>query len=199
MPFVGRCTTDGSQVEVYAMLGQLFTSQRRLDDARKEFEGLARRQPRSVQAHTMVATLLEAQGRADEARKRYELILTIDSEAPIAANNLAWMQAESNGNLDVALQLAQTASRGLPDDPFVSDTLGWIYYKKNLANLAIPPLRRSVEKAPDNAVVHFHLGLAYAKTGDTEKARSSLERALKLQPDFPGAEEARRVLSGLRG
>ena len=191
--------TDGSQVEVYAMLGQLFTSQRRLDDARKEFEGLARRQPRSVQAHTMVATLLEAQGRADEARKRYELILTIDSEAPIAANNLAWMQAESNGNLDVALQLAQTASRGLPDDPFVSDTLGWVYYKKNLANLAIPPLRRSVEKAPDNAVVHFHLGLAYAKTGDTEKARSSLERALKLQPDFPGAEEARRVLGGLRG
>ena len=98
------------------------------------------------------------------------------------------MLAESNGNLDVALQLAQT-SRGLPDDPFVSDTLGWVYYKKNLANLAIPPLRRSIEKAPGNAVVHFHLGLAYAKTGDTASARSSLERALKLQPDFPSAEE----------
>ena len=64
---------------------------------------------------------------------------------------------------------------------------------------AIPPLVKSVEKAPDNPLLHFHLGLAYAKAGDAGKARGSLERALKLQPTFDGADEARRVLSGLRG
>jgi tetratricopeptide (TPR) repeat protein len=145
----------------------------------------------------MVANIFDMQGRTDEARQWYERVLSIDPEAPVAANNLAWMYVETNGNLDVALQLAQTATRALPDDPTVSDTLGWIYYKKNLPNLALPPLVKSVEKGPDNPEYHFHLGLAYSKTGDAQKARTHLERALKLKPDFKGADEARRVLSGL--
>ena len=34
-------------------------------------------------------------------------------------------------DVDAALPLAETAKEALPDDPSVSDTLGWIYYKKN--------------------------------------------------------------------
>jgi len=54
---------------------------------------------------------LESMGKPEEARKRYEAALSLDPTAAIAANNLAWMTAETGGNLDVALQLAQTAKR----------------------------------------------------------------------------------------
>jgi tetratricopeptide (TPR) repeat protein len=79
----------------------------------------------------------------------------------------------------------------------VDDTLGWIYYKKGLASLAIRAFEESLQKDAKNATYHYHLGLAYVKSGDTEKARQSLKQALSLNPAFEGAAEAQRVLASL--
>ena len=101
----------------YGMLARLYVSQKKLDQARIEFENLAAMQNKPVGALTMSAIILQAQGNNDLAKKRYEHALAIDSRAAIAANNLAWMHAESGENLDRALQLAQTASAEAPDSP----------------------------------------------------------------------------------
>jgi Flp pilus assembly protein TadD len=74
-----------------------------------------------------------------------------------------------------------------------------VYYKKGLATLAIPVLRDSVEKAPKNPAYQYHLGLAYAKSGNKEEARKALEQALQLDPKFQGAADAQRVLAELKG
>ena len=190
---------DASNFQAYGMLGRLYLSQKKLGDALNEFDQLSKRQPRPVQAHTLAAIILEAQGNRAEARKRYEQALALDPEMPVAANNLAWMTAETGGNLDVALQLAQTATRRLPDHPAVQDTLGWIYYKKGLATLAVPSFEKSVEKDPRNPIYHFHLGLAYARAGDSPKARQALQQALALAPNFSGAAEAKQALASLKG
>ena len=189
---------DASNFDAYAMLGRLYLSQKRLDEALAEYEGLAKRQARPVQAHTVAGVILEAQQRPEEARKHYEQALELDPEMPVAANNLAWMYAESGENLDRALQLAQAATRRLPKSPAVQDTLGWVYYKKGLATLAIAPFQRSIELDPKNPVLHFHLGLAHLKNGDAPKARIALNRALALAPDFEGAAEAKQALASLK-
>jgi tetratricopeptide (TPR) repeat protein len=191
--------TDSANFQAYAVLGRLYLAQKRLDEARAEFDALTKKQPRSVAAHTMVATILDYQNRKPEAKQRYEQILAIDPEAPVASNNLAWMLAEGGGNLDIALQLAQTAVRRLPDNPDVSDTLGWVYYRKGLPSLSIPPFQKSVEKNPKNATYRYHLGLAYAKVGDVENARTHLNEAVTLDPSSKQAQEAREALKTLPG
>ena len=145
----------------------------------------------------MVGMILEVQGKRDQAKGRYEQALQIDPNAAVAANNLAYMYAEQGGNLDVALQLAQTAKQGLPDSAEVSDTLGFVYLKKDLVSLAIPPLEASAKKDPQNWTYQYHLGLAYSKGGEKAKAKQALERALAINASFPGAEEARKTLAGL--
>jgi Flp pilus assembly protein TadD len=80
----------------------------------------------------------------------------------------------------------------------VNDTLGYIFYKKNLPALAIPPLRASTEKDPTNAIYHYHLGLAYARAGENAQASQSLTRALSIAPNFTGAPDARSVLNSLK-
>ena len=74
--------------------------------------------------------IYEKQGKIKEAKT---IIKGIGDKPKICAcnNNLAWIYAENEGNVDAALPLAETAKEALPDDPSVSDTLGWIYYKKN--------------------------------------------------------------------
>jgi tetratricopeptide (TPR) repeat protein len=188
---------DSANLQAYMMLGQLYASEGRLDEARAKFERLATLQPKGVPAHTMAAMILHMQNKVDEARARYERVMEIDPQAAVAANNLAWLYAEGGGNLDLALQLAQTAKAKLPTNAEVNDTLGWIYYKKNLPELAIPLLRESVAAAPENPVYHYHLGLAYSKKGDDASARHSLDRALKAQPSPKDAVDIRASLETL--
>ena len=117
---------------------------------------------------------------------------------PVAANNLAWMYAETGENLDVALELAQRAARRLPDHPAVHDTLGWIYYKKGLTSLAVPAFLKCIEKEPKNPLFHLHLALAYAKAGETSKARVVLQQAIELDPTLKGSPEAQQVLEATK-
>lgn len=93
-----------------------------------------------------------------------------------------------------ALQLAQTAKRKLPDDPYVMDALGWDNFKRELYDNAIAEFRSSLEILPENAAINCHLELAYYKKGETDMAREALKRALSLDSGFFGATKAARIL-----
>ena len=191
--------TDPNAIDGYQLLGRLYASERRLPEATAQFQKLVQRRPESVAARTAVGMLLDLQNKPNEARAQYEQTLKLDARAAVAANNLVWIHASQGGNLDVALQLAQTAKAGLPDRHEVNDTLGWIYYKKGLSSLALGPLRQAVDKAPANASYRYHLGMTYASLGEKANARTALEKALATDPNFQGADEARRTLAELKG
>jgi Flp pilus assembly protein TadD len=93
------------------------------------------------------------------------------------------------------LGLAQTAQRAMPGSPRVADTLGWAYYQKGIYGLAIDVLEGAAKKAPQNATLQYHLGLAYEATHDRAQARLHLERALQLDPSLPQAARIRKTLS----
>jgi tetratricopeptide (TPR) repeat protein len=190
---------EPSNMRAYDMLGRLYIDQKKLAEARREFQVIADKQPKSVGANTIVGMLYHSENQTAEAERAYKRALDADPSAPVAANNLAYIYAERGENLDEALALAKAAALRLPEEPQVMDTIGWVYYKKQTASLAIPQFEQCVEKDPKNAVYQFHLGLAQAQAGDTAKARAALEQALKLSPSFPGADEARRTLASLKG
>ena len=165
-----------------------------MDAALVEFDQMAKRDTKNVAAQTMAATIVYSQNKTADAKKRYETIVNADPTAAVAANNLAWIYAEEGEKLDEALRLAQGAAARLPDNAEVNDTIGWIYYKKELPALAIPAFEQSVEKDPANASYHYHLALALSKSGDAPRARAAAQQALKLKPDYA---EAQKLLSTL--
>jgi len=52
--------------------------------------------------------------------------------------------------------------------------------------------------APDNPNIHYHLGMAYAKTEQAALARQQLERVLKIDPNYSEAAEIKKQLAGLK-
>lgn len=153
---------DPSHRVATAMLGSLLLQSHRLDEARHLFEALRTREPQAPGLDTVIGLVLEQQGHGDEARAAYQRALDIDPRAGIAANNLAWQLATTGGNLDVALQLAQTAKAALPDQPEVDDTLGFVYFRKGLLDQALPHLRDSVARDATNTTARRHLAIAAA-------------------------------------
>lgn len=189
--------TDPTQLSAYTMLGQIYLRQNKLDQARAEFDKLAQRQSNPVSALTMSGLILQGQGNLAEARMRFQSAVAADSRAAVAANNLAWLYTESGENLGEALRLARIAAEVLPDAPETLDTLGWAYYKNDMPALAIAPLAQAVEKLPGSAEYRFHLGMVFVKTGDKERARQSLTRALALEPNASWAGQARGALASI--
>ena len=180
-------------LDAYFLLGNAYVAQQQLPAARARYEELLQHDPKAVGSYLMLGIIDEVDGKNDDAAVRYKQALDIDPNAAVAANNLAWHYAEREGKLDSALELARRAKALLPDDPHVSDTLGWVLYKRGLYAAAIEQLNDGAAKLPDNAVAHYHLGMAYLRNGDTEKARAELKSALNLGP-FPQADEAKRAL-----
>jgi tetratricopeptide (TPR) repeat protein len=132
------------------------------------------------------------------AQDLYQKALQVQPDHPLAANNLAYLMLEHGGNVDVALSLAQGARRQRQDLPEAADTLAWAYYRKGVYASAITLLEEAVKNVPRNPTYHYHLGLAYQKSGDAVRAKTHLNRALQIQHDFPNAEEARKALAQLQ-
>ncbi|MEQ1845955.1 MAG: tetratricopeptide repeat protein, partial [Nitrospira sp.] len=195
--FKAAIDRNNALLPAYLNLAHTFMQAGKAAEAMKEYEAVLEKDPNVIQAHMMLGLNHESRNELGKAQARYETILKINPKFAPAANNLAWVMVQQGGNLDVALSHAQTARESNSDDPHIADTLGWVYYKKNTYLLAISLLREAVEKLPNEPEVHFHYGMALAKSNNPGEAKKSLQTALKLQPNFSGADEARKTLQSL--
>ncbi len=191
---------DKNNTDALEKLGQVQVQEGATDQALALYQQSIKDNPREPRFYILSGVLYESKQSWDQAKAMYRQALSIQPDQPLASNNLAYVMLEQGGNVDVALAMAETARRGMPDSPNAADTLGWAYYQKGVYQSAISQFQEALrlgEKggAPDDAVVHYHLGLAYQKANQSALARQQLERALKLSPNYA---DARKALSELR-
>jgi Flp pilus assembly protein TadD len=141
--------------------------------------------------------LLDQEGQRAVARPIYEQVLKIEPDNAVALNNVAYMMAEGGEDLDLALNLAQRAKQRLPENLDVSDTLGWIYIKKNLSDNAIQVYHDLVAKQPDRSTFRYHLGMALYQKGDKVGARKELQTALQSHPSKDEEAKIRELMGKL--
>lgn len=144
-----------------------------------------------------LASLHERQGDFEAAISRYESVLTMQPDNAIAVNNLAALLADYRNDPQSLARARELAAKLEPvQRPAIQDTVGWVHYRAGDYAKAVEVLEGVVNAAPKVGIFQYHLGMAYAGTGDKAKARNALDAALKLG-DFPGADEARKTLEGL--
>jgi Flp pilus assembly protein TadD len=151
--------------------------------------------PTDVRGLTLLGSLQESQGDRTAAIDSYKKALAIQPDQPVAANNLAFLMVETGQNLDVALSLAQIARRGLPNSPSSADTLAWIYYQKGNYASARDLLEDAIKVAPNDANIHYHLGMTYAKLSNSTDAVTHLKKAAALAPNTQTAKDADKELA----
>ena len=74
----------------------------------------------------------------------------------------------------------------------VTDTLGWIMYKKGIPSAAISLFREAIEGYPEahplRGTVRYHLARSYERNGETGRAITELKRALDEVTTFAERE-----------
>jgi tetratricopeptide (TPR) repeat protein len=178
----------------YMLLARLEAATGQLDQAIDRYQALHAKQPEYLPAVMTLGILMELKGDWEKAQEFYEKCLEINDEFVPAANNLAYLLIENGGNIDRALSLAQTAKRLSPDDPGVSDTLGWVLVQKNAYTSAIAHFEDALDQLSSNPTIHYHMAVAHHRNGNLPTAQEHLELALQKNAPFPEKDKARSLL-----
>jgi tetratricopeptide (TPR) repeat protein len=188
---------DLGNAEAVLLFAQIQVQRGQVASAISAWEQWSKSHPNDAGALALLGTLEEAGGDTAKAETYYRKALQIKPDQPLAANNLAYAMLENNENLDVALTLAQTARRALPNSPSTADTLAWVYYKKGAYEFARDLLEDALETKVNDATMQYHLGMVYSKLENKNNAVLHLKKAIALAPESPSAKDAKVALQGL--
>ena len=169
----------------------------KLDDAKRRLESILSAHGSNVTARLWLGNVEATKGNWQAALEQFRQVVAADPGNAQALNNYAFLLAEFGNQPAEALVYAQKAKELSPGDAEYSDTLGWILYRKGLYPMAVSELERAVLKGND-PVWKYHLAMAYAKAGDLNRGRATLQAALKLNPNIPEAKLAQEVLGAAK-
>jgi tetratricopeptide (TPR) repeat protein len=178
------------EATLYANIGQAYSMKSDYGNAIANMKKARELAPSAIFYASALAQFYNQAGRNQESMNTYREAMKLNPNDPYVLNNLAYLITETGGNLDEALTLAQRSKQQLPSFNEVSDTIGWIYLKKNLSDSAIEIFRDLTKKVPDNATFHYHYAMALAQKGDRATAVKQLKDALQApkKPSERGEE-----------
>jgi Flp pilus assembly protein TadD len=141
----------------------------------------------------------ERTDRWPQAEADFLQALELEPEQPFVLNYLGYSWVEQGTNLEEAQEMLRRAVALRPNDGFIVDSLGWVYYRLGKYEAAIEHLEQAVELEPGDPVINDHLGDAYWKVGREREARFQWRRALSLDPEEEDAAAIEEKLEhGLR-
>jgi tetratricopeptide (TPR) repeat protein len=183
------------QAEIYFRIGQSYAMRGDIQHAIENMQKARQLVPTSVPYISALAQFYDAEGKPTEALAAYRDAMKVDPTNAVVLNNLAYLMTDMGGNnLDEALTLAQRAKQQLPNFNEVSDTIGWIYIKKNLSDSAIEIFRDLTTKVKDNPTYYYHYGLALSQKGDKVNALKQLKLALQFEHKKPEEDRINELI-----
>ncbi len=138
--------------------------------------------------------VLERAKRWPEAEKDFLKALEFEPDQPYVLNYLGYSWVDRGTHLERALEMIHNAVRRRPNDGYIIDSLGWVYYRLGNYPKAVLELERAVQTRPEDPVINDHLGDAYWRVGRSLEARFQWQRSLSLEPDAKVEAEVRKKL-----
>ncbi|MCP4114110.1 MAG: tetratricopeptide repeat protein [Desulfobacteraceae bacterium] len=116
-------------------------------------------------------------GQKEACIESMKKVIELEPSNANALNYLGYTYAEMGENLATAEELVSRALAIKPEDGFITDSLGWIYYKKGLISEAVAILEKAADLTQFDPVITEHLGDAYREDNRLEKALEAYKKA----------------------
>jgi len=173
--------------EFMLYLGSMYEETERLSKAEKIFKQGIEIDSTNPKLHFRLGVIYDKLGKKKASTKQMRAVIKIDPKNANALNYLGYTMADTGGNLDEAEQLIKEALKYMPDDGYITDSLGWVFYKKGLFNDAANMLEKAISIVPDDPIILEHLGDTYLKLNNKNKALKCYKKSLENQEDDKSA------------
>ncbi len=186
------------QLSFYVALAHLYQSQQATGKGHEVFQAALRDFAGKSQVMYEHGLYFHKIGDLEGAMKEMQEVLKLEPDHPQALNYVGYTWAEQGKNLEQALQYVQRAVEKLPDDGYVRDSLGWVYFQMGNFEMAVAELEKAVEFSPHDPAIFEHLGDAYLQVGMRENAIKAYETAQALSEDENNKKKIELKIQELR-
>ncbi|MDQ7968506.1 MAG: tetratricopeptide repeat protein [Oxalicibacterium faecigallinarum] len=185
---------QAEQIQILIADAQLMRDANRMPEAMAIMENGLKTFPDDTGLLYDYAMLAEKAQRFDKMETALRKIIQLAPDNQHAYNALGYSLADRNVRLQEALKLLQKASELAPEDPFIMDSVGWVYFRLGRLAEAEDYLRRAYAIRPD-AEIGVHLGEVLWVKGQKDDAHNLWRAAQQKDPDN---ETLRSTLTRLR-
>ena len=182
--------------EMYIMLAALHQLQGRDDLSRKVMLQGLEVFPDDENLLYEYGLLLENSGDHKAALLIMQKIIELKPDNAAALNFVGYSWADTKVNLDKALDYIQRAIALKPENGYIHDSLGWVYYRLGKFEQAVKELEAAAKLSPDDPAILDHLGDAYLAVGRGQEALTTYRKAVKLSGDT--TKDKNRILEKIR-
>lgn len=179
-----------NNLEFFLYLGTLFEEKKAYPEAEKVLNDGISLDPNSPKLHFRLGVVYDKWGRKDDCIEAMKKVIQLDPKHANALNYLGYTYADLGQNLEEAEHLIQRALAEKPNDGYITDSLGWVYYQKGLFDKALKYIQKAVDLVPDDPTILEHLGDVYLKLNNHGKAAEFYKRSLEhLKGDTSAIEK----------
>ncbi|MDR0227132.1 MAG: tetratricopeptide repeat protein [Burkholderiaceae bacterium] len=154
---------------------------------------LQKQDPEDAELAYDTALLAERAGKLEDMERLLRGIIERKPDFQHAYNALGYSFAERGIHLDEAEQLVRKALEMAPGDPFITDSLAWVKFRRGELDQALKLLETAYAARPDVEIA-AHLGEVLWTMGQRERAQEIWRQAQSLNPDNSMLRETLRRL-----
>ena len=180
---------------VQLRIGDLERRRRNWKAAMEAFQKARELDPKMKGIDALIGVVQDESGDKAAAVASYRKALAESPDNPLIMNNIAYLLAETGGDLAEANRLATQGLSKAPQNPSMKDTLGWVELQQGNVSAALPMFASLTRTNPDNVTFRYHYAAALLKSGDRAAAKQQLEAALSKQPGQPMEKDIRALLA----
>ena len=168
---------DDNLAEAHGALAHALLHEWRLPESELEFHTALALNPGNVSTYFAYGEYLASTGKADQVIADSERVLAIDPLSPEINSFLAWDYYLIR-DYDGCLATSQKAMQMFPDFWVPHMTAGMCHSIRGEHPQAIDEYTKALAGNPDSSFSEAGLGMSYAKSGKTAKARETLEKLI---------------------
>jgi tetratricopeptide (TPR) repeat protein len=128
--------------------------------------------------HFRLGVVYDKMGRRHNSIDAMKTVVRLRPDNADALNYLGYTYADMGINLDEAESLIQNALKIKPQDGYITDSLGWVYYKRGQYRQALEYLMKAVDLVPDDPVILEHIGDVHRKMNNAAEALDYYRRSI---------------------
>lgn len=187
--FTEALNIDDKNVDIYAYIGRTYKSMGDMQRSMEVLRDAAARFPESDEVQFSLAVTYDDLDQFDEMVVALRRAIEINPENADALNYLGYSFAERGINLKEAHDLIKKALDLKPGNGYITDSLGWVYFKLGRNKEALDLIKKASELVKDDPVILDHLGDIHHALGNNKEAASAWERCLKAEDARDDKEE----------
>lgn len=177
---------DAENQELLKLAGLTYMNLNDWTKARKTFETIVKYNPDDASSWFYLGNSYDKLGDYVSAKNAYLKVVELRPNYTDAYKSLCIALMKLNEPKE-AIKIANIASAGDAEDYIFDFIAGTAYMKIKDFAKSIEPLKKALEKAPNNISIYNSLGTSYMATGKFEEAIKSYKKALELNPKNPMA------------